>query len=102
MFHTRSLQLYHRVDACPELGAGHFLILGALERSALGVPRFGTFILLMGVSLNLTSCPKKLPGDTPFTEATKTFETELTRDQRKAAIKQLQTTKQRAVPETGD
>jgi hypothetical protein len=29
---------------------------------------------------------QKVPGDTIFTEATKTFEKELTRDQRKAAI----------------
>ena len=54
------------------------------------MPRFAASILLMGVGLNLSSCSKRLPGDTNFTEATKTFEKELTRDQRKTAIKQLQ------------
>ena len=43
------------------------------------MPRFAASILLMEVGLNLSSCPKRLSGDTTFTEATKTFEKELTR-----------------------
>jgi hypothetical protein len=45
-----------------------------------------------GVGLNLSCCSKKpLPGDTSFSEANKGFQKELTPEQRKAAIKNLQT-----------
>ena len=55
------------------------------------MPRLTTFVLLLGVGLNLLSCTKKLDGNTSFKEATKGFQKELTKDQRKAAIEQLQT-----------
>jgi hypothetical protein len=55
------------------------------------MPRITTFILLLGVGLNLLSCNKKIDGDTSFKEATKGFQRELTKDQRKSAIEQLQT-----------
>jgi hypothetical protein len=41
--------------------------------------------------LNLACSKKPLPGDASFIQAKKGFEKELTPDQRKAAIKQLQT-----------
>jgi len=43
------------------------------------------------MGLQLSSCSEKRDGDTSFREASKGFEKELTSDQRKAAIKQLQT-----------
>jgi hypothetical protein len=55
------------------------------------MPRLTTFVLLVGIGLNLPSCTKKLDGNTSFKEATKGFQKELTKDQRKAAIEQLQT-----------
>jgi hypothetical protein len=55
------------------------------------MPKLALFILLTGLGLNLSNCSKRLPGDTTFTEAKKGFHKELTPDQRKAAIKQLQT-----------
>jgi hypothetical protein len=54
--------------------------------------RLAIFVLLLGVGLNLSCCSKKpLPGDTSFSEANKGFQKELTPEQRKAAIKNLQT-----------
>jgi hypothetical protein len=55
------------------------------------MPRLTTFVLLLGIGLNLPSCTKKLDGNTSFKEATKGFQKELTKDQRKSAIEQLQT-----------
>jgi hypothetical protein len=55
------------------------------------MPRLTTFVLLTVVGLNLSSCTKKLDGNTSFNEARKGFQKELTTDQRKAAIKDLQT-----------
>jgi hypothetical protein len=49
------------------------------------------FLLLLGLSANLLACSKKIPGDTSFSQANKAFEKQLSGDQRKAAIKQLQT-----------
>ena len=48
-------------------------------------------LLFVFAGPELLGCDKKLSGDTSFKEANKRFETELTRDQRKTAIKQLQT-----------
>ena len=53
--------------------------------------RITTFVLLLGVGLILLNCTKKIDGNTSFKEATKGFQKELSSDQRKAAIKQLQT-----------
>jgi hypothetical protein len=53
--------------------------------------RLTTFVLLLGIGLNVPSCTKKLDGNTSFTEANKGFQKELNKDQRKAAIEQLQT-----------
>jgi hypothetical protein len=54
--------------------------------------RLITFVLLLGAGLSLlTSCTKKIDGNTSFKEATKGFQKELTKDQRKSAIEQLQT-----------
>jgi hypothetical protein len=47
--------------------------------------------LISVAGLNLACSKKPLPGDTSFTQAKKGFEKELTPDQRKAAIKHLQT-----------
>ena len=55
------------------------------------MPRITTFVLLLAVGLNLLNCTKKIDGNTSFREATKGFQKELTTDQRKAAIKDLQT-----------
>jgi hypothetical protein len=55
------------------------------------MPRITTFVLFLGLGLNLLSCTKKIDGNTSFKEATKGFQKELTKDQRKAAIEQLQT-----------
>ena len=54
------------------------------------MPRITAFVLFLGVGLNLLSCTKKIDGNTSFNEAQKGFEKELSSDQRKAAIKQLQ------------
>ncbi len=54
------------------------------------MPRITAFVLFLGVGLNLLSCAKKIDGNTSFNEAQKGFEKELSSDQRKAAIKQLQ------------
>jgi len=65
---------------------------GAISLLSFGsMPRLTTFVLLLGVGLNLSSCTKKLDGNTSFKEATKGFQKELTKDQRKSAIEQLQT-----------
>ena len=48
-------------------------------------------IVLIGMAPQLSSCSEKRDGDTSFIKASKGFEKELTSDQRKAAIKQLQT-----------
>ena len=53
--------------------------------------RLITFVLLLGTGVSYPSCTKKLDGNTSFKEATKGFQKELTKDQRKAAIEQLQT-----------
>ena len=50
------------------------------------MPRITAFVLLLGVGLNLLSCTKKIDGNTSFKEATKGFQKELTKDQRKSAI----------------
>jgi hypothetical protein len=55
------------------------------------MPRITTFILFLGLGLSLLSCAKKIDGNTSFDEAQKGFQKELTTDQRKAAIKDLQT-----------
>ena len=55
------------------------------------MPRITTFLLLLGGGLILLSCTKKIDGNTSFREATKGFQKELTKDQRKSAIEQLQT-----------
>jgi hypothetical protein len=55
------------------------------------MPRITDFLLLLGVGLILLSCSKKIDGNTSFGEATKGFQKELTKDQRKSAIEQLQT-----------
>lgn len=52
---------------------------------------FAAVIVLIGMGLQVTSCSEKRDGDTSFREASKGFEKELTPDQRKATIKQLQT-----------
>ena len=44
-----------------------------------------------GLELILLNCTKKIDGNTSFKEATKGFQKELTNDQRKSAIEQLQT-----------
>jgi hypothetical protein len=55
-------------------------------------PKFVALLLIMANGPNLAACSKKpLPGDTSFIEAKKGFQKELTPEQRKAAIKQLQT-----------
>jgi hypothetical protein len=48
-------------------------------------------LLISVAAFNLACSKKPLPGDTSFIRAKKGFEKELTPDQRKAAIKQLQT-----------
>ena len=48
------------------------------------------FVLLVGVGVSLLSC-KRIDGETSFKEASKGFQKELTKDQRKSAIEQLQT-----------
>jgi hypothetical protein len=55
------------------------------------MPKMTTFILVLGLGLSLLNCTKKLEGNTSFDAAHKGFQNELTPDQRKAAIKQLQT-----------
>jgi hypothetical protein len=54
--------------------------------------RLATFVMLLGVGLNLSCCSEKRSyGDTSFAKEKRGFEKELTPNQRKAAIKQLQT-----------
>jgi hypothetical protein len=56
------------------------------------VPNLAALVLIMSVGLTLVACSKKPPvGDTTFARERKGFEKELTPDQRKATIKQLQT-----------
>jgi hypothetical protein len=55
------------------------------------VPKLAALALLTGVSLDLSGCSEKQPGDTTFKEANKGFKKEMTPAQRKAAIKELQT-----------
>jgi hypothetical protein len=52
--------------------------------------RLAPLVLLIAVSASLMGCSKP-SGDTSFTQAKKGFEKELSPQQRKAAIKQLQT-----------
>ena len=73
-----------RRTSAPYLGAD----ISAKLRS---MPRITGFLLLLGVGLILLSCTKKIDGNTSFREATKGFQKELTKDQRKSAIEQLQT-----------
>jgi hypothetical protein len=74
-----------RAVSSPYFGAISVLSFARMTRLAI-------FVLLLGVGLNLSSCSKKpLPGDTSFSEANKGFQKELTPEQRKAAIKKLQT-----------
>ena len=68
----------------PHFGAN----IGAKLRS---MPRITAFVLLLAAGLNLLNCTKKIDGNTSFREATKGFQKELTKDQRKSAIEQLQT-----------
>ena len=63
-------------------------LIGSKLRS---MPRLTIFVLLKVVGPNLSGCTKKLDGNTSFNEARKGFQKELTTDQRKAAIKDLQT-----------
>ena len=49
------------------------------------------FLLLIGLSANLLGCSKRFAGDTSFAQANKSFDKQLSGDQRKATIKQLQT-----------
>ena len=54
-------------------------------------PKLEAFPLLMLLGGNLAGCSeKRSPGDTIFAKEKEGFEKELTPDQRKAAIKQLQ------------
>ena len=54
-------------------------------------PKLEAFALLMLLGGNLVGCSeKRSPGDTIFAKEKEGFEKELTPDQRKAAIKQLQ------------
>ena len=54
-------------------------------------PKLAAFPLLLLLGGNLAGCSeKRSPGDTTFAKEKKGFEKELTPDQRKAAIKQLQ------------
>jgi hypothetical protein len=56
------------------------------------VPKLAAFPLLVLLGVNLAGCSaKRSHGDTTFAKEKKGFEKELTPDQRKAAIKQLQT-----------
>jgi hypothetical protein len=54
-------------------------------------PVLSALFLISVAGLNLACSKEPLPGNTPFIQAKKGFEKELTPDQRKAAIKQLQT-----------
>jgi hypothetical protein len=55
------------------------------------VPKLAAFPLLMLLGLDLAGCSaSRSRGDTTFAKEKKGFEKELTPDQRKAAIKQLQ------------
>jgi hypothetical protein len=54
-------------------------------------PVLTALFLISVAGLNLACSKKPLPGNTSFIQAKKGFEKELTPDQRKAAIKQLQT-----------
>jgi|SoiMethySBSTD1v2_1073268.scaffolds.fasta_scaffold377538_4 hypothetical protein len=55
------------------------------------LPKLAAFVFLIGAGLDLSGCSEKHSGDTNFKEATKGFKKELTSEQRKAAIKELQT-----------
>ena len=55
------------------------------------MPKLAAFVLLMGVGLNLLGCSERPHGDATFKEVSKGFKKELTKEQREAAIKQLQT-----------
>jgi hypothetical protein len=56
----------------------------------MAILRLPSLVLLIAVGLSPTGCTKP-SGDTSFTQAKKGFEKELTPQQRKAVIKQLQT-----------
>ena len=56
----------------------------------MAILRVTLLVLLIVASPELMGC-SKATDDTSFSEASKGFEKELTPDQRKAAIKQLQT-----------
>ena len=75
----------------PGLGASPPYIGANIGAKLRSMPRITTFVLLLGVGLILLNCTKKIDGNTSFKEATKGFQKELSSDQRKAAIKQLQT-----------
>jgi hypothetical protein len=56
------------------------------------VPKLAALVLILAIGLNLVACSKKPSvGDTTFARERKGFEKELTADQRKSAIKELQT-----------
>jgi NAD-dependent SIR2 family protein deacetylase len=52
-------------------------------------PKLAAIVFLIGAGIS--ACSEKQSGDTTFKEATKGFKKELTPEQRKAAIKELQT-----------
>ena len=52
--------------------------------------KLAAFGFLIGAGIDLSGCSGKHHGDTTFKEATKGFKKELTPEQRKAAIKELQ------------
>jgi hypothetical protein len=54
------------------------------------LPKFAASVFLIGACLDLSGCSEKQSRDTNFKEATKGFKKELTPEQRKAAIKELQ------------
>jgi hypothetical protein len=56
----------------------------------MAILKLAHLALLIVVGSPLLGCSKKLAGDTSFAEAKEGFSKELSRDQRKAAIKQLQ------------
>ena len=79
----------YRGRCVPGVSPPHFgANIGAKLRS---MPRITAFVLLLAAGLNPLNCTKKIDGNTSFREATKGFQKELTKDQRKSAIEQLQT-----------
>jgi hypothetical protein len=89
---SQRIENFSAIPACPHCS---FLndrpYFGTFIGATLcSMPKMRTLILVLGVGLGLLSCTK-LEGNTSFDEAEKGFKKELTPDQRKAAIKQLQT-----------